>query len=388
MKEKLHILQVNKAYYPHIGGIETLVETFSGEFSKRADAEVEVLVCTEKGKSHHETIDGVSVEYAASFGTYFSCPLSFDFLKKFRKLSRWADVIEIHTPFPLGDLACLLSGFRGIVVVAWHSDVVRQKTLLRFYGPLLRWLLRRADAVIVATPGHIESSAFLPAFREKCHVIPYGIDVDAYLAVPRKPILQAKLSAPENVRFLFVGRFVYYKGIDVLLDAFAKTAGSELFLVGTGTPEEMAHLTEKISASGITKRVHFLGNLSTPDLRAAFSDCDIFVLPSIANSEAFGIVQLEAMVYGKPVINTNLPTGVPYVSVDGESGITVPPEDIEALAAAMQRLTDDPALREKYGAAAARRVAEHFQEKDMISETFALMETLVDAKPKSRKGGN
>ena len=126
-QRKLRILQVNKAYYPHIGGIESLVRTFSRELQKRA--EVQVLVCQEKSRGEDRIVEGVPVHYASSLGTYFSCPISFSFLRQFRKLAKWADVVEFHVPFPLADLACLLSGYRGGVVIAWHSDVVRQKTL-------------------------------------------------------------------------------------------------------------------------------------------------------------------------------------------------------------------------------------------------------------------
>lgn len=362
--KKLHILQVNKAYYPHIGGIESLVQVFSRELQKRDDTEVRVLVCQEKGKGKMEVVEDVPVCYAASLGTYFSCPLSFSFLRKFRQMAKWADVIEIHVPFPLADLACLLSGYRGAVVIAWHSDVVRQKTLLRFYKPLLMRFLRRADAIIAATPGHITGSPFLSQFRDKCQVIPYGIDVAAYRAVKRLPVLRQRQQQPEAVRMLFVGRFVYYKGIEVLLQAFRMVTGCELFLVGHGTPEMESKL--HALANQCPGAVHFLGNLPEETLRAAFADCDVFVLPSVANSEAFGIVQLEAMVYGKPVINTALSTGAPYVSLDGETGLTVPPGDAAALAKAMQKLVDDPALRKQYGAAAARRVETNFVEQDMV----------------------
>lgn len=369
--KKLHILQVNKAYYPHIGGIESLVRVFSRELQKRA--EVKVLVCQEKGKGQTCVVEGVPVHYASSLGTYFSCPLSFSFLRKFRQMAKWADVIEIHVPFPLADLACLLSGYRGAVVIAWHSDVVRQKTLLRFYKPLLMRFLRRADCVIAATPGHISSSPFLTQFQEKCRVIPYGIDVDAYRSVEPKPILRQVQRNPKAVRILFVGRFVYYKGIEILLRAFRQVQGCELFLVGQGTAEMEQKLHQMTETDGTVKQVHFLGNLSEQDLRAAFADCDIFVLPSVANSEAFGIVQLEAMAYGKPVVNTALPTGVPYVSVNGVTGLTVPPGDANALAEAMQKLADDAALREKYGKAAARRAEEEFNEADVVEKVYATL---------------
>ena len=370
-ERKLHILQVNKAYYPHIGGIESLVRTFSTEMQKRA--EVQVLVCQEKGKGEDKIVEQVPVHYASSLGTYFSCPLSVSFLRKFRQYAKWADVIEMHVPFPLGDLACLLSGYRGAVVVAWHSDVVRQKKLLWFYRPLLLRFLRRADCIIAATPGHISSSPFLTQFSEKCRVIPYGINVEAYRSIEKKPILRQIQQNPHTVRVLFVGRFVYYKGIEVLLEAFQQVRGCELFLVGHGTPEMEEKLHRMTETGGMAARVHFLGNLSEGDLRAAFADCDIFVLPSVANSEAFGIVQLEAMVYGKPVINTALPTGVPYVSLDGVTGCTVPPEDSGALAAAIQKLADDEALRETYGRAAAKRVEEEFHERAVVDRVYSTL---------------
>lgn len=370
-QQKLHILQVNKAYFPHIGGIETLVRSFSKGLQKYA--EVKVLVCQEKGKGEDRVVEGVPVHYASSLGTYFSCPLSVSFLQKFRQMAKWADVIEIHMPFPLADLACLLSGYRGAVVVAWHSDVVRQKKLMRVYKPLLMRFLQRVDCIIAATPGHIESSLILPQFREKCRIIPYGIDVDSYRAAPRLPILRKHQNDAERVRVLFVGRFVYYKGIEVLLEAFQQVHGCELFLVGRGTEEMETKLRQMTETGGMTQRVHFLGNLSEEELRAAFADCDLFVLPSVANSEAFGLVQLEAMVYGKPVINTALATGVPYVSLNGVTGLTVPPENPQALAAAIQKLADDPALRNAYGKAAVERIEQKFKEADVIEAVYAVL---------------
>lgn len=360
---KLRILQVNKAYYPHIGGIESLVRTYARELMKCPDIDMQVLVCQDKrGKTSHEVIEGVPVTRAGSMGTFASCPLSLSFFRLFWKMAKNADVILFHMPFPLGDLACILSGFRGKVVLAWHSDVVKQKKLLFFYKPVLMKFLKRADVIITATQGHIDSSAFLPAFREKCRVIPYGIDADKYINSPAKPILTEKLRDKNAVKVLFTGRLVYYKGADVLLRSFEKVHGCELFMVGTGSLREEL----ETQAQNLGGRVHFLGVLSDEDLKAAFRDCDIFVLPSVANSEAFGIVQLEAMVYGKPVINTSLPTGVPFVSIHGETGITVPPSDENALADALNLLAKDAALREKYGKAAAERVKTHFLEKNVL----------------------
>ncbi len=365
--KKIRVLQVNKAYYPHVGGIESLVRQYSEELSSFEDVEVKVLVCREnRGKTYHETINGVDVTRAGSMGTYFSCPLSVSFLRLFRKMAKNADVVEIHVPFPLADVALMLSGFRGRVVVAWHSDIVKQKKLLMLYKPFMMKLLKRADCVITATKGHIDGSQWLPQFREKCRVIPYGITPEEYLAIERKPILSELCNSSDSVKVFFTGRLVYYKGVDVLLDAFRNVSGCELFIAGTG--ELDSQLKEYAQKHGITDKVHFLGFMPEEQLRQAYADCDIFVLPSVVKSEAFGIVQLEAMVYGKPVINTNLPSGVPHVSLHGETGLTVEPSDPKALADAIMKLATDKELREEYGKNAAERVKLCFNERNVIRE--------------------
>ncbi len=360
-----HILEVNKFYPPHIGGIETVVAQRAKYLRQFPDTEIKVLVCQEKGKSRTEFINGVEIIRCASLGTYFSCPVSFSFFQKFQELSKWADVIEFHTPFPLGDIACLLSHCQCRVVISWHSDIIRQKKLLKLYQPVLKKFLQRADCIITATQGHIDSSAFLPDFREKCRVIPYPVEFSHNLHF--SPVLTEKLYRPEHVKLLFVGRFVYYKGVDILLKAFRKVHGCELFLCGTGVLEpELRKLAQNLP-------VHFLGNLSDSDLQSAFADCDIFILPSVENSEAFGIVQQEAMSAGKPVINTSLPTGVPYVSVHQLTGLTVPPHQVQPLAEAIQKLADSPALRQTYGQNARKRVLDLYQCDSIMQEIYHVL---------------
>lgn len=368
----LRILEVNKAYYPHIGGIESLIKQYSEELTAMPDTSVQVLVCRDgRGKGSTEIIDGVTVTKANSFGTYFSCPVSFDFIRRFRKMAKSADVIEIHVPFPLGDVALMLSGFKGKVVVAWHSDVIKQKQLLTFYKPFMKYLLKRADKIIVATEGHIKGSDYLPAYKDKCVVIPYGLTLSDYDNAERKPVLTTKLNNSSNKKVFFTGRLVPYKGVEVLLNAFKNVNGAELFIAGKGPLEESLKTFTK--DNNMSDKVHFLGFLETSDLKAAYADCDIFVLPSVIKSEAFGIVQIEAMAYGKPVINTNLDSGVPYVSVDGESGITVPVHDSVALANAITKLVNDDELRMKYGKVARERVEKYFNEDFVIQDLYKLL---------------
>ncbi len=369
---KLRILEVNKAYFPHVGGIETLVKQYSEELGAMDGVEVKTLVChDERAKTTHERINGVDLTRAGSFGTYFKCPVSFSFVRLFRKMSKWADVVHIHVPFPLADAALLVSGFKGRVVVSWHSDVVNQKKLLVFYKPFMRYLLKRADCIITATEGHINGSDYLPEFRKKCRVVPYGITPEDYLSAERKPFLTERCSDRSSVKVLFTGRLVYYKGVDVLLKAFRHVKGCELFISGEGVLEE--GLRDYVHRHKRDGRVHFLGFLSDSDPRAAYADCDIFVLPSVVKTEAFGIVQTEAMVYGKPVINTSLPSGVPYVSIDGETGLTVPPSDAKGLADAINRLASDRELRERLGRNGAERVEKYFNEKNVIKKLYSVL---------------
>lgn len=371
--KKIKILEVNKAYHPHTGGIETLVKQYSEELGEYENIEIRTLVCRDsRGKTHSENINGVRLTRAGSFGTYFSCPLSLSFLRLFRKMSYNADIIHIHVPFPLADLAMLLSGYKGKVIVSWHSDVVKQKKLLTLYKPLMKYLLNRADCILVATEGHINGSEFLPEYSHKCRILPYGITPENYLNINKIPFLTEKATNPDSVKVFFTGRLVYYKGVDVLVNAFRNVKNNcELFIAGTGILED--ELKEKVRKYSLNDRVHFLGFLPEEQLKQAYADCDIFVLPSVERSEAFGIVQLEAMIYGKPVINTSLPSGVPYVSIHGKTGITVQPKNSRQLAEAINILAENKTLRETLGKNARKHVLENFNEHNIINNLYKII---------------
>lgn len=370
--KKIKVLEVNKAYYPHTGGIETVVKQYSEELSLYKKLKVKTLVCRD-GFGRTQTEKDYSGETylirAGSLGTLFSCPLSLSFIRLFRKMSANADIVHIHVPFPLADLALLLSGYKGKVVVSWHSDIVRQKKLLTFYKPLMKYLLNRADYILVATEGHIIHSDFLPEYRSKCRILPYCIDTYQYFRLQRRPFLTKKCTYNDSVKVLFTGRLVYYKGVDVLLRAFTKVnRNCELFIVGTGELEEkLKAMAYKLQ---IADRVHFLGFLPERELKYAYIDCDIFVLPSVEKSEAFGIVQLEAMICDTPVINTDLPSGVPYVSVHGKTGLTVKPKSPAQLAKAINFLAENPEIRKKLGLNGFRKVLDEHDEDRVIRKLY------------------
>ncbi len=375
--KKLKILQVNKLYYPYTGGVERVVQQIAEGLAEQT--EMKVLVCNKDRETVVETINGVEVQRSGSFAMLGNLPLSIKFIRDFQKMAKNYDIVHFHMPFPIGDFAGLLSGYEGKIVLWWHSDVVRQKKMMLLYRPIMERFLKRADAIVVATQGHIDGSAYLKPYADKCIVIPYGVNpaieekADEWLEKEHSPQKIETADAP--VKFLFAGRLVYYKGCKVLLEAFRQVKRGELYLVGSGMMEaELKSLAERF---GINDRVHFLGNVSDEELGKNFEKCDVFVLPSIARSEAFGLVQIEAMAYEKPVINTNLASGVPYVSIHEETGLTVEPEDAAGLADAMNWMVEHPEERRAMGRKGRRRVKEVFQMETMLEQLMKVYHNLV-----------
>lgn len=373
MSRKLKILEINKLYFPETGGIERVIQQIAEGLADKTD--MKVLACQRKGKGKTEVVNGVKVRKSGSLGIAFSMPISLSFFMDFIRMRKDRDIIHIHMPFPLADVAVCLLGFNGKVVLWWHSDVIRQKRLMRFYRPFLIRLLKRADLIIAATQGHIDDSEFLPDYREKCVVIPYGVEkkmLDASGSVGH----QKKTDKNRQTTFLFVGRFVYYKGCEVLLEAFANLNNARLVMVGEGPlQKQLQSMSESLN---INKSITWLSRLSDSELSNVFQSCDVFVLPSIAKSEAFGLVQIEAMAHGKPVINTRLPGGVPYVSLDGQTGLTIPPSDVNALSDAMKLLQKDIKMRESMGRAAYTRAHEVFTVDKMLCRLLDAFTLLMD----------
>ena len=380
----LKILQLNKLYYPYIGGVEHIIQQIAEGLNDRTD--MKVLVCQDKGKGSSEQINGVSVTRTGSFGIVSSMPISLTYPLAVRKAAKECDILILHMPFPLGDLALLLSGFRGRVILLYHCDIVRQKRLMKLYRPLMNWTLRRADAIITATEGHIKGSPYINMYRDKCVIIPFGVSQDIYNDSCKYINENTVPISPNEITFLFVGRLVYYKGCDILIRAFAdalKTYKAEtakdnaaykatLRIAGSGPLEnELKDLTEKLN---IKDSVKFIGNVNDNELKQEYRGCDVFILPSTTKSEAFGVVQIEAMSYGKPVINTNLPSGVPYVGIPDITGLTVEPSNINALSEAILFMMKNPDKREKMGIAARRRVEDTYLEETMMNSFMKLFE--------------
>ncbi|WP_089828003.1 glycosyltransferase [Halogranum amylolyticum] len=358
------VLHVSKYYYPEVGGIEQVVQTLA-EGLNGPSYNTSVLASAPRGRGSVERTNGVPVRKAGSLGEMLSVPMSPLFPIELAAAGYNADILHFHLPHPGAVASQLALGPDAPkIVVTYHSDIVKQSTALKFYRPFLHRFLEQADHIMTTSPNLFEDSEHLAPYAEKCTVVPLSIDLDEFGSYSGETYDIP--GEPSRPTLLFVGRLSYYKGVKYLVDAM-EHVDADLLIVGDG--EQRDALEKRVRDVGAENNVHFLGKIPDEELHYCYDIADVFVLPSIASSEAFGIVQLEAMAYETPVINTSLPTGVPWVSTHEETGLTVPPKDSDTLAVAISRLLEDDELRRAYGRNAATRVQEKFSQERMLERT-------------------
>jgi rhamnosyl/mannosyltransferase len=348
--------------------METVLKEICESLSE--DVRFQVLVANTRCRTEHEHRK-IPVTRVASLGKLFSCSVAPSYPVWARKFD--PDLIHVHIPNPLAELSALMADRDVPVVAQFHSDVVRQRTLLKLYGPILEAFYRRANCIVVPTPRHIEISRYVSKYRHKCRVVPFGVPVSRFELdeAGREKVDSLRDGLPS---VLCVGRLVSYKGVEVLIHAL-KDINARLSIVGVGPLEDS--LKGLAQETGIADRVEFLGQVSDRDLVIYYHACDVFVLPSITNAEMFGVVQLEAMACRKPVISTNLPTGVSWVNQHGNTGYLVTPGSPEELALAIQRLIGNPQLREEMGEAGRARVERHFTSTKMAEAMSQVYQEMV-----------
>lgn len=351
-------------YPPHIGGVEEVVRLLAEGFVSREHIESGVLVCNEGPHTVRETVNGVEIIRVGSLARVWSEPIAPAFLAHLRRSD--ADIYHFHTPFPLGELGGLLMDKDRRMVTWYHSDVLRQKLLLRAYRPMLERFLRRCEVIMVSSPHLVRSSPFLQPLAGHCRVVHFGIDtrkfqVDESISRAAAAIRERYCSGRGLV--LFVGRLVYYKGVEYLVEAMGGV-DADLLILGSGPLKKS--LEQQAVTAGIPERVHFVDRVRDEELSAYFHACDMLVLPSTARTEAFGLVLLEAQACGKPVISTELGTGTSYANLDEVTGMVVPPAESRSLTEAMNRLLDNPSLRQEMGLRGKERVEQEFELSGMI----------------------
>jgi len=355
----MKILQINKFYYPVIGGIETIVKDIAEDLNNKDDISVDVLSCKIKGKGEDCLINGVKVFKSSSFGRVLGMPLSFNFFKKLFAIEQDYDVLLFHFPFPLSAIAIPFLKNKNVYIL-YHSDIVRQKISQVPFIPFIKYGLKKAKKIIVSSKNLIENSKTLRKYKNKCEVNYFGININNFSLTSEIKIKSECIRKQYPTPLLLsVGRLVYYKGYEYLVKSMSGIENAHLLIIGEGALEKK--LKKIISEEGLNEKISIIKPVE--NLRPYYNACDIFIFPSVANSEAFGLVQIEAMSFGKPIINTNLPTGVPEVSLNNVSGITVEPKNIEELNSAINKIISSKEMQQKYGDAAKERVKNIFNRK-------------------------
>lgn len=350
------------------GGLERYV--FSLVSALRGEADFTNIVAL-RGPPPDVPMGGetVYVRPVASLGNTPICP---GMLARAYRLHRRHPFDIVHLQFPSDPMAHAAASLLPASVrrvVTWHSDIVRQKFLLRLYRPFLDRLVRSADAIILPTPAHLTASRQLDVVRTsgKFSVVPFGFDLGRFEARP--PGADAiRARHPGRLLVFALGRHVYYKGFEFLLDALAHAPDVHVILGGRGPLT--GELERRAGRLGLGGRIEFAGRIPDAELPAYYHACDVFCMPSVERSEAFGIVQVEAMACGRPVVCCELHNGVTWVNRDGETGLVVPPANARALADALARLRDDSALRARLGAGARARALAEFSEAVMAARTL------------------
>ena len=368
----LRVLHVGKYYPPVPGGMERVVETLCRVSRGRLQSRV---LAFDRGRATREdVIDGVPVTRVGTLGQAGSVPIAPKFASHLSRAD--ADLMIVHEPNPWALLSLLVRPVRIPFAIWFHSDVVRPELQYRlFYAPLARPAYDRARRFVASSPALASLSPALARYSTKTAIIPFGIDPAAWASDSETDCRASAIrAAAAKPIVLFLGRLVAYKGVDVLIKA-ASSLSVHVVVAGDG-PMRPAW-TAQASAIGGSASFEFPGALSDGDVKAWMHAADVLVLPSLTRAEAFGVVQLEAMASGTPVISTNVESGVPWVNRHGETGLVVTPGDVFALRRALETLLADRPLRSRLGAGGIERVRANFTLDLMADRFVALCEEIA-----------
>lgn len=374
----MKVLHLGK--FDAFGGIERHVQSLLRGLSLRGDVQVVNLVANDCATTDEHLDHGYLTVRAACYGVVASvalspklCALAWTLHRRHR-----FDIVHLHFPDPLGHLAASLLPSDVARVVSWHSDIIRQRAALAIYKPWMAAFLRNTDAIIAATPLHFSASTQIPTEvgDDRRFVVPYGFEHDRWSSSSASAQRTQALTEEKQGRFTVfaLGRHVYYKGFDVLIEAMRNIDGM-LWLGGNGPLTDQ--LATQVRSQGLSDRVRLIGPIPEAEIAAYYQACDVFCLPSTERSEQFGLVQLEAMHFRRPVVSTRLGTGVEWVNQHGVTGLLVPPGDAPALAAALLQLKANPALREHMGIAGQQRVLDQFSSTGMVERTMNIYKQIL-----------
>ncbi len=378
----MRVLHIGKYFPPYPGGMETYLRDLMTEQSRQGIASAALvhrseLSLTSRQETYSSVGEALPITRAAVWARLLFTPISPTFPFLLRKMIRRdkPDVLHLHMPNVSVFWALFLPAARRIPwVVQWHSDVLASRHSLglrlfyRLYRPFERAVLRRSATIIASSPPYLESSEPLAPFRSKCVVVPLGLD-PAQLAVDP----QAAERPDDNgiLRVLAIGRLTYYKGFEYLIRAAALVDDTHIRLVGSGELE--ASLKSLAKDLGVDSRISFLGHLSDAEIAREYTACDCLCLPSIERTEAFGLVLLEAMYFGKATVISDVPgSGMGWIVDHGKTGLKVPVASAEGLAGAFRQLWSDRDTLARFGGDGRRKFDQQFPIRQSARQTSGI----------------
>lgn len=355
--ENYKVLQVGKFFYPDKGGIESTTKFIFDHFVN--DQNVNDVLCFKRGKRSQKIHFGKSL--VLKCGTSFqlaSTPISFKFFYWFRKLRNNYDIIHIHSPNPLAAVALFLFPVKGKVLLHWHSDILTHKFLYLFYRFFEKHLLKRADLILGTSPVYVQHSPFINKYDYKANYISSSTE-DTNFTVDEERVQEIKNEYDGRKIIFSLGRFIYYKGFEYLIEAAKYLPDDFVILIGGAGPMKEKYVA-LIKQLNLYNKIFLLSDISQQDLGNYYKACDVFCLPSTEKTEAFGLVLVEAMVFGKPIIATNIPgSGTSWVNVNNVTGINVEPKNSKALAEGILKIME-PANYKTFSINARHRYEEKF----------------------------
>lgn len=376
--KNFRVLQMGK-FYPVKGGVEHVMILLSQGLKKK---KIKVDVLTVNDLPSPLNISGVFYEnglrlfLAKRLFSLFSVKFSIALLFLARRIIRHYDILHIHHPDPMAALALFLAfpSKKQKIFLHYHSDIVRQKLLMPLYSPLQSWLLKRANQIVVTSPPYLESSVYLQKYKHKCEILPIGI-----FPLKHKPKLVQEIRQKFQGKkiVLSIGRLIYYKGYEYLVYSAKDLPADYVILIGGDGPLAPS-LQSIIEKEKLKEKVFLLGRIHPSELGSYYFAADVFCLPSVERSEAFGIAQIEAMSFGKPIVTTQIPgSGVSWVNADGETGFNVPVRNPQKLAWAIKTILENKALYKKFSKNAKKRFQELFTLEKMVFDTIKIYEKLL-----------
>ena len=372
----MRILQLGKFYPPHIGGIETVMYDITDVLNNKGYS-TDVLCSNRENSYLEEYINDYKVIRTKSYGVKFSTSITPQMILKLREIINNYDIIHVHLPDPMANLALMFVNLKNKkIILHWHSDIIKQKNLLKFYEPFQNWIMNKADKIIATTPKYITESKYLQKYKSKCISIPIGIDRDKLKI--NQELLKNLKNKYKNKRIIFsLGRLAYYKGFQYLIESAKYLDDDYIILIGGNGPLKK-ELENTIKINNLEDKVKLLGRIEDNELGSYYKLCDLFCLPSIIKSEAFGVVQIEAMSFAKPIIATKIDgSGVDWVNKDKVSGINVDIKNSKALASAFEAILLNDDIYKKYSNNTLERFNQLFLRDKMVNEIMKLYKKTI-----------